>query len=40
MSVAYQAVGWNRTKKIYDGVLVFGLAIYLGVFFGLGALLK
>jgi len=40
MSVAYQAVGWNRTKKIYDGVLVFGLAIYLGVFLGLGALLQ
>ena len=21
MSVSYQAVGWNRTKKIYDGIL-------------------
>jgi hypothetical protein len=21
MSVSYQAVGWNPTKKIYDGIL-------------------
>lgn len=38
MSVSYQAVGWNRTKKIYDGVLAAGLAIYLAVFVGLGSL--
>ena len=29
MSLSYQAVGWNRTKKIYDTVLVGGLALYL-----------
>ena len=40
MSVAYQAVGWNRAKKIYDAVLASGLAIYLGTFLGLGALLQ
>ena len=25
MSLGYQAVGWNRTKKIYDTVLAGGL---------------
>ena len=36
MSLGYQAVGWNRTKKIYDGALAAGLAVYLGAFVGLG----
>ena len=38
MSVSYQAVGWNRTKKIYDGILAAGLVVYLGVFVGIGSL--
>ncbi len=38
MSVGYQAVGWNRTKKIYDGILATGLAVYLALFVGLGSL--
>jgi DMSO/TMAO reductase YedYZ heme-binding membrane subunit/nitrite reductase/ring-hydroxylating ferredoxin subunit len=38
MSVSYQAVGWNRTKKIYDVLLAAGLALYLGVFIGVGSL--
>jgi len=38
MSVTYQAVGWNRTKKIYDGILAAGLAVYLGLFVGVGSL--
>jgi DMSO/TMAO reductase YedYZ heme-binding membrane subunit/nitrite reductase/ring-hydroxylating ferredoxin subunit len=38
MSVTYQAIGWNRTKKIYDGVLAAWLALYLGIFVGVGAL--
>ena len=38
MSVSYQAVGWNRTKKIYDCVLAAGLLVYLGVFVGIGSL--
>jgi len=38
MSVGYQAVGWNRTKKIYDGILASGLVVYLGVFVGIGSL--
>ena len=38
MSLGYQAVGWNRTKKIYDTVLAAGLVLYLGVFVGIGSL--
>jgi DMSO/TMAO reductase YedYZ heme-binding membrane subunit/nitrite reductase/ring-hydroxylating ferredoxin subunit len=38
MSVSYQAVGWNRTKKIYDGILAGGLLIYLGLFVGIGSI--
>jgi nitrite reductase/ring-hydroxylating ferredoxin subunit/DMSO/TMAO reductase YedYZ heme-binding membrane subunit len=38
MSVTYQAVGWNRTKKVYDGILAAGLAVYLGLFVGVGSL--
>jgi nitrite reductase/ring-hydroxylating ferredoxin subunit/DMSO/TMAO reductase YedYZ heme-binding membrane subunit len=37
MSVSYQAVGWNRTKKIYDGILAGGLAVYLSLFVGIGS---
>jgi sulfoxide reductase heme-binding subunit YedZ len=37
MSVSYQAVGWNRTKKIYDTILAAILLVYLGVFVGVGA---
>jgi nitrite reductase/ring-hydroxylating ferredoxin subunit/DMSO/TMAO reductase YedYZ heme-binding membrane subunit len=36
MSVSYQAVGWNRQKKIYDSVLAGGVAIYLAIFVALG----
>ncbi len=32
MSAAYQAVGWNRQKKIYDLVLLLGVLLYLGLF--------
>ena len=37
MSVTYQAVGWNRTKKIYDSILAGGLLLYLGIFVGIGS---
>jgi methionine sulfoxide reductase heme-binding subunit len=37
MSLQYQAVGWNRQKRIYDTVLVSGVALYLAIFIGLGA---
>ena len=40
MSVNYQAVGWNRQKKIYDGVLVGGIILYLGLFVGVGAVVR
>ncbi len=32
MSVSYQAVGWNRQKKIYDGVMLAGSVSFLTVF--------
>lgn len=37
MSVSYQAVGWNRTKKVYDSLLAGGLLLYLGIFVGIGS---
>jgi len=39
MSVGYQAVGWNRQKKIYDLVLAGGVAAYLSVFCLVGGVL-
>jgi sulfoxide reductase heme-binding subunit YedZ len=38
MSVAYQAVGWNAQKKIYDQAMLAGIALYLGLFLGFGLL--
>jgi len=34
MSVSYQAVGWNRQKKIYDSVVVGGSLTFLAAFVG------
>jgi len=39
VSVQYQAVGWNRQKRIYDSVLAGGILAYLAIFVGLGAVL-
>src|SRR5207253_4559906 len=36
MSVQYQAVGWNRQKRIYDSVLATFVLAYLGFFLGVG----
>ncbi len=36
MSLSYLAVGWNRQKKIYDAVLLLGVALYLALFIGVG----
>lgn len=35
MSVSYQAVGWNRQKKIYDWILFAFCVLYLGTFISL-----
>jgi len=35
MAVAYQAVQWNRQKRIYDAVLAAGVGSYLALFIGL-----
>ena len=39
MSVSYQAIFWNRQKKIYDVTIVAGVVLYLAAFAGVGALL-
>jgi methionine sulfoxide reductase heme-binding subunit len=39
MSVQYQAIGWNRQKKIYDSVIAAGTFCYLAIFIGTGALI-
>ena len=40
MSVAYQAVGWNRQKKRYDLVVALGVLLYLAAFVGIGFILE
>ena len=39
MSAQYQAVGWNRQKRIYDTVLISGAVLYLAIFAAVGALI-
>ncbi len=39
MSHSYQAVGWNRQKKIYDLVILIGVFLYIGIFMGIGSTL-
>ena len=36
MSVGYTAVGWNRQKRLYDAVLLTGVALYLASFLLVG----
>jgi nitrite reductase/ring-hydroxylating ferredoxin subunit/DMSO/TMAO reductase YedYZ heme-binding membrane subunit len=36
VSVSYQAVGWNRQKKVYDAWLAAGVVLYLVLFVGVG----
>src|SRR5882762_3674934 len=37
MSHQYQAIGWNRQKRVYDVVTLAGVALYSALFIGLGA---
>ena len=39
MSHAYRAISWNRQKRIYDMVMLTGIAVYLALFVGLGAVI-
>jgi sulfoxide reductase heme-binding subunit YedZ len=39
MSVTYTWVQWNRHKKVYDGILAGGVALYLLAFVGAGMVL-
>jgi nitrite reductase/ring-hydroxylating ferredoxin subunit/DMSO/TMAO reductase YedYZ heme-binding membrane subunit len=36
MSRVYRAVGWNRQKRRYDATIAAGVALYLGLFLGVG----
>jgi len=38
MSVQYQAIGWNRQKRLYDAILAGSVALYLALFAGIGSL--
>ena len=38
MSHVYQAVGWNRQKRLYDIILATGVVAYVGLFVGVGSL--
>jgi DMSO/TMAO reductase YedYZ heme-binding membrane subunit/nitrite reductase/ring-hydroxylating ferredoxin subunit len=38
MSVSYQAILWNRQKKIYDATIAAGAVLYLAAFAGAGAI--
>ena len=37
MSHQYQAIGWNRQKRLYDTVIAVGVVVYIGTFVGVGA---
>src|SRR5215475_12948881 len=37
MSVQYNAISWNRQKKIYDATFVSLVVLYLATFIGIGA---
>src|SRR5215467_4975882 len=39
MSHVYQAVGWNRQKRLYDTVLGIGVLLYVVLFVGIGSVL-
>ncbi len=40
MSLSYQAVLWNRQKKLYDVLIGGGVLAYLFIFVGLGSLIR
>jgi len=39
MSHQYQAIAWNRQKRVYDLVLAAGVTLYLTLFIGVSAFL-
>ncbi len=39
MSHQYQAIGWNRQKRLYDVVVLAAVTLYTALFIGFGALL-
>jgi len=39
MTVRYRPVGWNAAKRRYDAILLAGIALWVGLYLGLAALL-
>jgi len=39
MSHQYQAIGWNRQKRVYDVVVLAGVTLYIALFIGFGTFL-
>ncbi len=37
MSHGYRAIGWNRQKRIYDGIMASGIVAYITLFIGVGS---
>ena len=37
MSAGFRAVQWNRDKRIYDGILLAAIAVYIAGFILIGA---
>lgn len=40
MSHGYRAISWNRQKRLYDTILVSGVAVYLALFVGVSAVVN
>ncbi len=40
MSHEYRAVLWNRQKRIYDALILVGVIVYLGLFVGIGSVVR
>ena len=40
MGVTYQAIGWNRQKKMYDWTMLALIGLYLGCFITLNVLFR
>jgi hypothetical protein len=37
MSIGFRAVQWNRTKLIYDAIVLLAVALYLGGFIAIAS---
>ena len=37
MSTSFRAIQWNRDKRVYDGILLAAIAVYIAGFIVIGA---